>query len=172
MKRIPHCFVVMVALVGAFQANAAVVLLEQGGVYDLAPFSSYAFSERSRPPSDRVQEEVVSLNFVKIPNGEVDFGYQRQSIWIKTEIHHTLDDEATWVLNFNTRFMNSLDVYLVRDGKVKHLLHNNGASLFEERPLNTPKLALTLDLLPKETVTLYVHYWSRGTTALPTPNHA
>ena len=167
MKRIPFCFVVVVALVGAFQANAAVVLLEQSGVYDLASFSSYAFSERSRPPSDHVQEKVVSLSFVKIPNGEVDFGYRRQSIWVKTEIRHALDDEATWVLNFNTRFMNSLDVYLMRNGQVEHLLYNSDTSLFQERPLKVPKLALTLGLLPKETVTLYVHYWSRGTTALP-----
>ncbi|MBV1914423.1 MAG: sensor histidine kinase [Pseudomonadales bacterium] len=139
-------------------ANAMMELSPKADEYDFAAFSEYSFDET---------EVIDQLRFLPLQKTKIDFGIQKKVIWLKTEIVNHSDRQNVWLLNLNTRFMNGMTVTIDRNGQLEELLRNGEETAFKHRPINQPKLALSLELPPGKTVTLYIRYWSRGTTALP-----
>lgn len=148
-------------------AGAVMVLSQQSGTYDLVSYSEYSLDDTKKSDDTFPQKTIETLQFSPIQRAKIDFGFRRQPIWIKTEIVNDSDTKQSWVLNLNTRFMNGLNVYIDRGGRIELLLKNGESSSFDARPLPQVKLALPVELAGREAVILYIRYWSRGTTALP-----
>ena len=149
-------FLLLCAVVST--ANAAMELSPETTEYDFALFSEYSFSDT---------EQIDQITFQPLKKTKIDFGIQKQVIWLKTEIVNHSDRNDTWVLNLNTRFMNGMKVIIDRDGQRTELLNNGENTPYSNRPLDHAKLAVSIDITQGETVTIYIRYWSRGTTALP-----
>jgi signal transduction histidine kinase len=77
------------------------------------------------------------------------------------------DSSTNRVLALNTRFMNHLDAYLVRDGKAELITSDSETAPFWARKIPYRLVTGRFTLNPRQRAAILIGYSSDGTTALP-----
>lgn len=98
---------------------------------------------------------------------EPDFGYTKNKIWLRLKLHNSSQDTEKWKLHLKENFKQKMDVWMRPDnGPVQHALSLNLDSSFDDRPIPYPEMIAPFKLAPGETGTLYISYWSEGSSHL------
>ncbi len=97
-----------------------------------------------------------------------DFGYTHSMIWLRLVLTNGSPDTTQWRLFFQENFKQVFHVYVVgADGETKHPLAQDIDSPFSTRAIAFPELVVPLQTGPGETVTVFVRFWTEGSTNLP-----
>ena len=108
-----------------------------------------------------------AAQFKPVNRTEPDFGYTKDKIWLRFKVKNTTVSEDEWRLHFRENFKQVIDVYLVReDGRIDHALKLNQDSGFDKRPVAFPEMVVPMHIEPGETITVFVAYWSEGSSHL------
>jgi len=103
--------------------------------------------------------------FKPIPAREPDFGYIDSRVWLRIRTHNVTIDKEDWRVYVRENFLQYYDVYLVREnGDIEHLESHNRDTTFSERSTNFPELVTQFDFAPGERITLFISYWSGGSS--------
>lgn len=94
-----------------------------------------------------------------------DFGFTKNKIWLRLQFQNKTSDITRWFLYTHENFLQYYDVYVVREnGNIEHLESHEPLTLFHERSVDFLQLATGLDFLPDEKISIYVSYWSEGSS--------
>ena len=114
-----------------------------------------------------VTQPEIAAQFAPLTTADVNFGYTPAAIWLRFSVTNLADDTGSWRILFSQNFMQWFAVYVLRDdGAVEVVTDMNPASVFADRPLETPTLAAPFDLAPGATATIFVRYASGGSSSL------
>lgn len=113
----------------------------------------------------RTIETVRDAPFLTPATRGVDFGYTTGSVWLRLHLRNEVDGEAEWRLHFRENFLSAVEIYAVAaDGTVTVVDKTGPTSTFGDRAVAYPEVTLPLTLPPGKQATVYVMYWSDGTT--------
>ena len=103
--------------------------------------------------------------FKSIPTIEPDFGYTDNKIWLRINLKNTTSDINNWRLYVRENFLQHYSVYLLRqDGVIEQIESQTPTSQFSDRALAYPELVTPINFSPNEEVSLYINYWSGGSS--------
>lgn len=106
--------------------------------------------------------------FTKIVTSVVDAGYTKSMIWLRLKVKNSTSDNADWRLYFNENFKQIFHIYVASEnGEVDHVLAQDRDSPFSTRPIAYPEVVAPMVLNRGDSATVYVRYWSEGSTYLP-----
>lgn len=109
----------------------------------------------------------VAATFAPVPGRSPAFGYTKSAIWLRVELVNDSKAIESWRLLFRKNFVQLFAVYQVRaDGSITTLIAQDERSPFTSRPLSYPELAAALKIPPGERSTIFVRYWSGGSSEL------
>ncbi|MEW9920932.1 sensor histidine kinase [Marimonas sp. MJW-29] len=115
-------------------------------------------------------DEVADLpreDFRPVETTFPDFGYVDENIWLRLEIFNATDDIHSWRIHFRENFKQFLAVHIVRsDGSIDTTYDVGLTDGFDKRPIPYPEMVAPMELAPGETATLYITYWSEGSSHL------
>lgn len=95
------------------------------------------------------------------------FGYTRSKIWLRICARNTTADVTDWRFYAHENFFQVYEVYVVHgDGRIDTAVHLQPDSPFSSRPIADPELLAPMSIAPGEAVTLYIAYWSGGSSQL------
>lgn len=99
----------------------------------------------------------------------IDVGFVAARIWLRLPVVNAGNRPGTWILDLNTRFMSGLDAYVLPagGGPIRLIVHDGPELSYPQRDVEKGVLAGRFGLQPGEAATIYIGYWSQGTTALP-----
>ena len=104
--------------------------------------------------------------FEPVGEREANFGFRPDWVWLRLPVRNE-GPAAAWRVAFANNFLSGFSVYLAHgDGRVETLVDLGPDSPFAARPIASPQLAAPLPLGAGEAATLYVRYWSGGSTGL------
>lgn len=125
--------------------------------------------------------------FLTVPKKKVDFGYTKSLIWLRLDIENVSEEVDQWRLHFRENFEHKFDVYIARktDARMGNTSQGGGAdqysmqqimaldinSPFKTRSVPYPELVAPLKIMPGETITVYVSYYSGGSSHLDISLH-
>ncbi|MEM8539710.1 MAG: sensor histidine kinase [Pseudomonadota bacterium] len=112
--------------------------------------------------------EQVRVQFTPIATKVADVGYTNAMVWLRLNVKNTASDNSDWRLYFNENFKQIFHIYVVsEDGTVEHVLAQERDSPFSTRPVAYPEIVAPMVLNKGESATVYVRYWTEGSTYLP-----
>lgn len=141
-------------------------------------------------PGQSLTSFAESIQFIEVPDGERDiatikqrylqgefqpiasphpnFGLSRSQFWLRLQLRSDVSTESQWVLSLGKAYLRLARVYIERDGNTTLLLADGSQTRFSER-VNDNRLISTnpFPLAGNETATLWIHYASDVSTALP-----
>ncbi|MGL4488484.1 MAG: sensor histidine kinase [Rhizobiaceae bacterium] len=92
-----------------------------------------------------------------------DFGHTTAKIWLRIRVANETSKEHDWRLALSVGYTQQIAIYKVStDGKIETLIDLKEDSPFNARPINHPKIVVPFDLVPGETATLIVSYYTEG----------
>lgn len=105
----------------------------------------------------------------RVQGKQPDFGYRPDVVWLRIRVENPEADAENWVVHFHDNFKQLFDTYVVYDtGEIAHVLATDRDTTFSQRPMSFPHLAAPFVLKAGEKATLYVRFWSEGSSLLPT----
>lgn len=112
--------------------------------------------------------KMATTKFQKFQGQNIDFGFRNSTFWLLLPIENTSQNRAgRWLLDLNTRFMNTLSVDLITEKSTQRILSDSETAPFTARKLAHRHIVGEFELLPQQKAVLLIGYFSRGTTALP-----
>ncbi len=109
----------------------------------------------------------LSVRFRPVQGPTADFGYTKSVVWLRFSVTNDSPSSEHWRLLFRENFLQLFTVYLVGDdGSIETLANQDADSPFSSRPLRYPQLAVPMTLPAGVHKTVYVRYWSGGSSAL------
>lgn len=103
--------------------------------------------------------------FKPITSLEPDFGYIDAKAWLRVALINTSEDTRNWRVYVRENFLQHYDVYIEReDGRIEHLEKHTPETTFSERSFPYPELVTPVKFNPGESITLYISYWSEGSS--------
>ena len=113
-------------------------------------------------------EDIVSpenTRFKPIPTIRPDFGYIDEKIWLRIKLKNTTNNVENWRLYVRENFLQYYDVYVLRtDGGIEQIESQDPDSSFSDRAFAYPELVTPLKFTSNEEITLYINYWSGGSS--------
>ncbi len=111
--------------------------------------------------------------FARIDGHAPNFGYTKDVIWLRFDLANHATDTDEWRLQFRENFFQLFEVYQVAQSKEIRLLESLDAnSPFSARDVPYPELVAGLDLPPGQQTTIYVRYWSGGSSEVSMSLHS
>ncbi|MFK7752817.1 MAG: sensor histidine kinase [Sedimentitalea sp.] len=102
--------------------------------------------------------------FQRHPARDPDFGYTESRVWLRFVVENTTDIR-NWRLHLHENFKQVFFVHVVREsGAVDTVLALDRATPFGDRPVPFPEMVAPVRIDPGERVTLYLAYWSEGSS--------
>lgn len=96
-----------------------------------------------------------------------DFGFTQNRIWLRVSLENKTDDIHSWYLHVHENFLQNYAVYLERaDGSISYIDQHEPITKFSERSVQSPELASKFHFEPNEKITLYMAYWSGGSSKI------
>lgn len=93
------------------------------------------------------------------------FGFIKNKVWLRLKVVNKATDTKTWYVYTHENFLQIYDVFVVREtGQVEHLESHQTNTVFKGRSIDFPQLATKLEILPNEKVTIFISYWSEGSS--------
>jgi signal transduction histidine kinase len=107
-------------------------------------------------------------DFRPIVTKSADFGYTDAMIWLRLRVANTTAETRDWRIYFHENFKQVFHVYIVdSDGNVDHAVAQEIDSPFTTRAIAFPELVSPLRVAPGGTATVFVRFWTEGSTNLP-----
>lgn len=133
----------------------------------LQPFIQYYLDETRNLRIEQMLKPDILDKFKSIETATPDFGYTKDSIWLKLHIENMTDDVSNWRILFRENFMQQFAVFKVdEDRSVDKLISQNELSKFDSRPISFPELVAPLEFDPGEKAVILVRYESGGSSEL------
>lgn len=131
---------------------------------DLASHISYVLDEDWDITIDDVTGPLAD-NFKPIQTDEPNFGYTKNRIWLRINLENTTAETTEWRLYVRENFLQNFDVRVLREnGQIDHLAAHDPKTRFSDRNINFPELVTAIDFAPGEKISLYMTYWSGGSS--------
>lgn len=115
-------------------------------------------------------EEVMALPdtaFSPVTTTFPDFGYLDEHVWLRLIARNDTDDVRSWRLHFRENFKQFMAVHIAHaDGRVETTYDVGVEDGFAKRPIQYPEMVAPMDLAPGETATIYITFWSEGSSHL------
>ncbi len=106
-----------------------------------------------------------TVQFTPINMSEPDFGYVDNRIWLRARLQNDTVSESSWRLHVRENFLQYYSVHVVRpSGEIDTIEAHTPETQFSARLVNYPELVTPLSFAPGEAITLYVSYWSEGSS--------
>lgn len=106
-----------------------------------------------------------TIKFLPINQPEPDFGYVDNRIWLRARLRNDTTDESLWRLYVRENFLQYYGVYVHRSsGDVEIIEEHTPQTTFSERLFDYPELVTPFVFAPDEEITLYIGYWSGGSS--------
>ncbi|MGR3322645.1 MAG: sensor histidine kinase [Pseudooceanicola sp.] len=113
-------------------------------------------------------QDAAGFDWQPLETSQPDFGYTRSKVWLRLGVENLTEDTDEWVLRLHDNFKQVMDVWIDVPGEgIDHILSLDQTSTFGERPLPFPQMTAPFALPPGARATLYVSFWSEGTSLLP-----
>jgi len=97
-----------------------------------------------------------------------DVGYSDAVVWLRLRLENATETTTDWRLHFKENFKQVFHVYIVGgDGEPIHALAQDFDSPFSTRPISYPEVVVPMALAPGDKATVYVRFWTEGSTNLP-----
>ena len=105
--------------------------------------------------------------FRPVEGSRPDFGYTPARIWLRICLRNATAQDAEWILYTHENFFQVYRAFLVPEtGDPVTLIDLEQDSPFSDRPLDSPELAAPMTFPPGTTATLFINYWSGGSSQL------
>jgi signal transduction histidine kinase len=144
------------------------LVLEAGEHYrDLAPYLDFLEDPKGELMLANVVDGGAAGRFQPIPGDRVDFGFSESTYWLRLQVRNAEDTNIARLLSLNMRFMQELDIWIVHESASEQLVHDHADLTFGKREIPYRHMVSTFELAPLEAATIYIRYWSEGTTAIP-----
>ena len=107
----------------------------------------------------------LSGDFQEVETPEPDFGYTDSRVWLRIRAKNVTSDIDDWRVYVRENFLQYYDVFVLREnGKIEHLESHDLKTKFHERSVDFPELVTSFKFAPGEEITLFVSYWSGGSS--------
>lgn len=158
---------VLVAWTQMATAQAPVTILEGTRV----PTSLEGHIDHLIDPSRALTIEDItagrSEDFERVTTTYPDFGYTQSNIWLRLTLENATKDVRSWRIHIRENFKQFMAIHVVRpDGTIDTTYDLGPEDPFSKRPVPYPEMVAPMDLAPDETATLYINYWSEGSSHL------
>lgn len=111
-------------------------------------------------------ETAQTQSFTPLGRNTADFGYTKDVIWLKFEVTNQLETDA-FVIAIRENFLQLYQVFLVTEDRTAQLIDDqNDHSMFSNRRVSYPELTTPLTLAPQQSGTVYIRFWSGGSSEL------
>lgn len=125
-----------------------------------------ALSYLRDPTRNLSLEAARAREFTPLERGTADFGYTRDVIWLRFDLHNRLENDE-FVLAMRENFLQLYEVFQVdARGQAALIDRQNDRTVFSNRRIAAPELTTPLTLAPGARATLYVRFWSGGSSEL------
>lgn len=95
------------------------------------------------------------------------FGYIKSKVWLRICVRNDTEAQTDWVFYTHENFFQYYALYVVREnGQVDEAISLTPDSRFDARPMLSPELVAPMTLELGESATLFVSYWSGGSSQL------
>ena len=122
------------------------------------------------PTTKLTMEDILKSKvdeFELLESSVIDFGYTKSHIWARVRLHNTHPTSRDWNVHFHENFKQIFEVYIERqDGRVQSVLKLDQESTFYDRTVLDPQLVAPFNMKAGESVTMYIHLWSEGSSNL------
>jgi len=109
--------------------------------------------------------EEKASDFAPLNMPEANFGYTDSRIWLRVRLKNTSETLSDWRLYVRENFLQNYSVYVETPGGGIELIENHTPETrFTERLLPYPELVTPINFAPGESLTIYVAYWSEGSS--------
>lgn len=106
--------------------------------------------------------------FAPITTRVADVGYTDAMVWMRVRLQNATSDNADLRLYFQENFKQIFHVYIVdQNNRVTHALAQDIDSPFSSRAIAYPEVVVPLTLERGAQVTVFVRFWTEGSTNLP-----
>nr|WP_238484137.1 sensor histidine kinase [Oricola indica] len=107
-------------------------------------------------------------DFRPITTRVADLGYSDAVVWLRLRLENATETTTDWRLYFKENFKQIFHVYILgADGVPIHALAQDIDSPFTTRPIAYPEVVVPMMLAPGNRATVYVRFWTEGSTNLP-----
>lgn len=107
-------------------------------------------------------------DFRPITTRVADVGYSDAVVWLRLRLENETEATTDWRLHFKENFKQVFHVYIDGgDGEPVHALAQDLDSPFSTRPVAYPEVVVPMVLAPGDRATVYVRFWTEGSTNLP-----
>jgi signal transduction histidine kinase len=127
-------------------------------------YSVYVDEDWSKTVEDMAGQDIHL--FQPHPDRDPDFGYSSGLIWLRMAVENATPDQRQWRLYMHENFKDVVRIYVEKPTGIEQVLDLSPTSTFYDRPIEFPDMVAPLILEPGETATLYIAYWSEGSTYL------
>lgn len=133
---------------------------------DLSQFiQAYEDREWNKAIEDMVG--IYSGEFRPLDKSSPDFGFTKSRIWLRINLQNQSANEDRWFLHVHENFLQVYEVFIQHDdGRVERLETHGATTRFSERSIAFPELATQFDFEPGARATLYMLYWSEGSSKI------
>jgi len=106
-----------------------------------------------------------SASFEPIPTLEPNFGYIDSRVWLRLRAENISESHTDWRIYVRENFLQYYDVYIVRSsGMIEQIEQHDPDTVFSQRSTAYPELVSPFKLASGERVTIFVSYWSGGSS--------
>ena len=158
---------VLIQTIAGFAASPAITMSGPVGVDRFQGHVDYLLDPEWALDVEDVRRADVAARFAPVTRRSPDFGYTKSAIWLRFSVTNANPSVEEWRVLFQENFLQLFEVYLVReDGSTETLARLDGNSDFASRPIGSATLAVAFDLRRGASATVYVRYWSGGSSEI------
>ncbi len=111
-------------------------------------------------------EAAQGTEFVPLGRSTADFGYTKDVIWLKFAVTNRLETDD-FVIAVRENFLQLYEVFLVPEtGEARRIDAQNDRTVYSNRQVPYPELTTPFSLAPGESATVYIRFWSGGSSEL------
>ncbi len=114
------------------------------------------------PVTEEILRGEFDANFQPLSGSRTSLGVTGSAWWLRFEAVNPTDDPITWVMNFPTPTLDTLDLYEVVDGRTLRLTELGDKRPVSARPLAGAGFAVPIITAGREATTIYVGGFRMG----------
>jgi HPt (histidine-containing phosphotransfer) domain-containing protein len=132
-------------------AERLLQLTDEKPSHEILPAASYLIDADGQ----KTLEDIIRENMHWQPLTKPNFGYTDAAVWLRVPLQNMLTHQQSWILSFNYPLLNSIDVWVLRNGSWTHHAIGTKHPATEGRP--SPKeLHVRIDMDASESTVLLI----------------
>lgn len=102
-----------------------------------------------------------------IEKNNKSFGYFDGHMWVKSRITNKSKNTEEYIFSLNSTTLDYVDFFILKNNKIEKAFFSGDLRSFSEREIQHRYNQIPLDMLPNETVELYIKVETKGSITLP-----